>query len=165
MSRLSWQVKLPKGLLCTYCANSQSAVWPEVPPRPTQQHAQTPKLLPPGVRAVPEKAVCQFSLPYANAGLATEMASSAASPTPTNERRNMVLTSPCVIGQPSIPRVVAAVNGDEETQPVPNRKRSGGDTFVLAPRVERPSSRDCRTTRRRHARYFLSKTPDTIVCT
>src|SRR6266851_2212550 len=94
MSRLSWQVKLPKGLLCTYCANSQSAVLPEVTPPPKAHHPQNPKLLPPGVTAVPAKAVCQFSRPYANAGLATETASSAASPTPTNERRSIMLHPP-----------------------------------------------------------------------
>src|SRR5260370_28655947 len=63
MSRLSWQVKLPNGLLCTYCANSQSAVLPEGTTPPKDHHPQNPKLLPPGVTAVPANAVCQFSLP------------------------------------------------------------------------------------------------------
>src|SRR5260370_40303356 len=91
MSRLSWQVKLPKGLLCTYCANSQSAVLPEVTPPPKAHHPQNPKLLPPGVTAVPANAACPFSLPGANAGREPDIASNAPSPRPSSDRARAIL--------------------------------------------------------------------------
>src|SRR5579859_2850678 len=95
ISRLSWQVKpLPAGA-CAYCANWQSPVVPEVTPPPKAHQPQKPKPCPvPGATPVPAKPICQFSAPYARAGVAAKMRSVPAMSTPSRGRNSLDIWNP-----------------------------------------------------------------------